>query len=181
MRNPSRSYGVTFFAPEGVAALGRSLRSGDASPQQASFRNPYRTEVALVRDEIGTYAMHALAANGFGDAAIGPSEQHNRKDTVELDRCARADRSRRFAQMLEATLRVVGELVRRMVDRSKRRRLAKATYRALSGLDANALRDLGFHHTEIQSVAAEIAGDAPPTRVRCKPRGLSSNAISTCR
>ena len=72
----------------------------------------------------------------------------------------------RLTQLVEATLEAVGNFLRRIVARSKRRQQAKATCRALRGLDAHALRDLGIDRSEILSVAAEIAGDADPTRVR---------------
>jgi uncharacterized protein YjiS (DUF1127 family) len=71
----------------------------------------------------------------------------------------------RLPEFFEATLRALGDWVRRIVARSKRRAQARATRRALSSLDAHALRDLGFDRSEITSVAAEIAGDADPTRV----------------
>jgi uncharacterized protein YjiS (DUF1127 family) len=71
----------------------------------------------------------------------------------------------RLPQLFAAALQVVGNWLRRIVARSRRRAQARATCRALSGLDAHALRDLGFDCSEITSVAAEIAGDADPTRV----------------
>jgi uncharacterized protein YjiS (DUF1127 family) len=44
-------------------------------------------------------------------------------------------------------------------------RRARATYAALRELDARALRDIGLDPSEIVSVCAEIAGDAPATRI----------------
>ena len=46
-----------------------------------------------------------------------------------------------------------------------RRRMAAAC-RELRSLDARTLRDLGLHDSELQSVVAEIQGDADPTRTR---------------
>ena len=49
----------------------------------------------------------------------------------------------------------------------RRRRVAARDLRAaLHDLDDRMLRDLGFHRDEIASVAAELGGDAMPTRVR---------------
>ena len=45
---------------------------------------------------------------------------------------------------------------------------AADTYHALSGLDARTLRDLGLDHSELASLAAELAGDAEPTRVHAR-------------
>ena len=55
--------------------------------------------------------------------------------------------------------------VARAWQRYRRRRDARAIYMALSDLDDRTLRDLGFHRSEIGSVAAEATGEAEPTRV----------------
>ncbi len=57
----------------------------------------------------------------------------------------------------------------------ERRAQARATVRALSALDSRTLHDLGFHRSEILSIAAEVRGDLVPTRLRAEQtlRGLS--------
>jgi uncharacterized protein YjiS (DUF1127 family) len=57
--------------------------------------------------------------------------------------------------------------------RHRRRAAARDLCAALHGLDDRTLRDLGFHRDEIASVAAEIGGDAPPTRVRTMRDGFA--------
>jgi uncharacterized protein YjiS (DUF1127 family) len=99
------------------------------------------------------------------DPSQSPARIRRRHPSApELPRSAY--RSSRLTQIVAATLQAVGDLVRRMVARSKRRQQARATYLALRGLDARTLRDLGFDRSEILSVAAEVAGDADSTRVR---------------
>ena len=61
---------------------------------------------------------------------------------------------------------VISSLARELVARHRRRVAARDLCAALRGLDDRTLRDLGFHREEIGSVAAEIGGDAAPTRVR---------------
>ena len=118
------------------------------------------------RDETQAQALRTFAGNGFGDAAIGRTEPHDLLDSVELYHLARAHRSYQLREIVKATLQAVGDLVRRTVARWKRQQQARATYLALRALDAHMLRDLGFHRSEILSVAAEVAGNAATTRVR---------------
>lgn len=63
-------------------------------------------------------------------------------------------------------VRAIGAAIRRMVAQAKRRRAARGAYLALRVLDAHALRDLGFHPSELASVAPELSGVAEATRVR---------------
>jgi len=57
-------------------------------------------------------------------------------------------------------------LLRDLRTRRRRRVAARDLRAALHDLDDRMLRDLGFHRDEIASVAAELGGDAMPTRVR---------------
>jgi len=66
------------------------------------------------------------------------------------------------ADRLLRTARVV---VRRFLARWRQHRRAAQMSAALHALDARTLRDLGFHRGEIDSVVAEITGDAECTRV----------------
>ena len=59
----------------------------------------------------------------------------------------------------------VASVTRRAITQWKHRQYARATYAALRGLDARVLRDLGFHRSELMSIAAEMAGAADATRI----------------
>ena len=115
--------------------------------------------------ETATYALRALAANGFGDAVVGRAEQRFFLSGDRFDQGAREHRASGLTQIVEAKLRNAGAVARRMVAGWKRRQEARAIYFALRELDARTLRDIGLDSSEIMSVAAELAGDADPTRV----------------
>ena len=119
-----------------------------------------------LRDEAHAQALRTFAGNGFGDADIGRTEPHVLLDSVELYHLARAHRSYQLREIVNATLQAVGDVVRQMVTRWNRQQRARATYLALRGLDSRMLRDLGFHRSELMSVAAEFAGVADCTRAR---------------
>jgi uncharacterized protein YjiS (DUF1127 family) len=119
-----------------------------------------------LRSESEASALRTFAGNGFGDAAIGRTEAHVLLDSVELYHLARAHRSYQLREIVNATLQAVGDFVRQMVTRWNRQQRARATYLALRGLDSRMLRDLGFHRSELMSVAAEVAGFTDSTRAR---------------
>ncbi len=117
------------------------------------------------RTESEATALRVFAGNGFGDAAIGITEQQVLLCSVELERLAKAHRSRVIRQILRKALRAVGGFARRVITQWKHRQYARATYAALRGLDARVLRDLGFHRSELMSIAAEMSGAAESTRI----------------
>lgn len=52
----------------------------------------------------------------------------------------------------------IANLLRTLRDALRRRKQARVTYEALRGLDDRTLRDLGFHRSELSSVAVEFTG-----------------------
>jgi hypothetical protein len=78
----------------------------------------------------------------------------------------RAHRPRRLTQVVQAALRAAGAALRRQLAEARRRRQARANYLALCELDVGTLRDLGFHRSELMSVATEVVGGAEFTRAR---------------
>ena len=86
----------------------------------------------------------------------------------------------RSADVLARALRLVRDALADITraaadawDRHERHREARAIRGALSELDDRTLCDLGFHRSEIGSIAAEATGEAEWTRIRAplRPRG----------
>ena len=127
------------------------------------------THSAPSRDETHAQALRTFVGNGFGDAAIGRTEPHVLLDSVELYHLAREHRSYQLREIVKAMLQAVVDSVRQTVTRWKCQQRARATYLALRRLDARTLRDLGFHRSELMSVAAEVVGHADLTRTRLIP------------
>jgi uncharacterized protein YjiS (DUF1127 family) len=75
---------------------------------------------------------------------------------------ARASAARVGANLIARRFRIAA---RRLLARWLRQRQAARMSAELRRLDARTLRDLGFDRSEIDSVVAEITGDAERTRV----------------
>lgn len=108
-----------------------------------------------------SWARHAQAANGFGDAIVfdahlGPMPGRAAEHDVT--------RPRRWTQAIASAFRALAAAARARATKRRQRRLARETFLVLNGLDGRALRDLGFDRSEIASVACEVAGLAEPTR-----------------
>jgi len=82
-----------------------------------------------------------------------------------LMQTARARRADVIGRLLHEGARRVRDAVVHAWLAYRRRRHTRAIYSALSDLDDRTLRDLGFHRSEIWSVAAETTGEAEQTRV----------------
>jgi uncharacterized protein YjiS (DUF1127 family) len=84
-----------------------------------------------------------------------------------------ADLLARAIRLLRDSLADVTQAAAQAWDRHERHREARAIRGALSELDDRTLCDLGFHRSEIGSIAAEATGEAERTRVRAplRPRG----------
>ena len=71
-----------------------------------------------------------------------------------------------FGLLLGRALARLGAWLRRRSHLSQQRRQARQIELALREVDAHTLRDLGIYPDEIRSVAAEMTGAAPITRIR---------------
>jgi uncharacterized protein YjiS (DUF1127 family) len=118
-----------------------------------------------VRDDFGlvidAWARRAAAANGFGDAA----DCGTPKRQPLCDDAWRPGRAHHAWALGHAICTAVRTFVR-IARRWRREREAAATRQALHALDPRTLHDLGFHPSELSSVAAEAHGLARRTRMR---------------
>jgi len=121
---------------------------------------------AISADEVERRAQHARAANGLGDVAPIDTPASAWPTSYEPHQGARAHRSFTLGEIIVVVLQATGAIARRAHARHRQRRQARAVYDALRGLDDHTLHDLGFDRSEITSVAAEVTGEAEPTRVR---------------
>lgn len=149
MNNRNKQYGRVTIGAADSAAIARH-----GSPTLAP------------RNEHDAPALRAFAANGFGDASIGRAEPYSLLNSIELQQQARAHRSRWQSQLLNKLVRAAADYMRGVRARWERRQQVRATFLALDALDASTLRDLGFHRSEIWSVATELSGDTGSSRGR---------------
>src|SRR4030095_12020410 len=110
------------------------------------------------RDPNKALALRALAANGFGDAAIERTGAYAQPPAVQLHAAARTQRARAIGEAVAGAARAAGSTLRQLIADYRRHRDERETHRALAGLDARALRDIGLDRSEIGSIARELAG-----------------------
>jgi uncharacterized protein YjiS (DUF1127 family) len=78
---------------------------------------------------------------------------------------ARASRARVLGELGARLVRTIVERGRQALADWRRYRDAQATYLTLRELDSHTLRDLGFHRSELRSVALDVArGDVASDR-----------------
>ncbi len=173
--NPQYQFGE--FRNTQGESFGRIARSSSIS--RPIVGSPPRSSAndadAMSRDDGAAVALRTLGANGFGEAALARSVDYQRPDAVQLEAAARAHRSRGVAKIIAAIWHDMHDRLRIALARMERRAQARATAATLSALDSRTLRDLGFHRSEIPSIAAEAAGLLESSRVRAVQtlRGLS--------
>lgn len=132
---------VRAVAVEGFGRIGRQSAAVAAEAQEFESANE------------AVYATHRPGR------PIGP-------DSFQLLAAARAARARRVGELAAAAGHFLAGHLRRLLANYRQSRQTHATYRALSRLDARALRDIGFDRSEIRSVAAEAGGLAAVTRIQ---------------
>lgn len=120
----------------------------------------------LSKGEVEPWGQQALAANGFGDAASTDTASSRPLTSSRPQQTARPHRSFALGELIVAAIQAAAASVRRAHARDRHRRETDAIYDVLRQLDDRTLRDLGFHRSELGSVAAELTRAAEGTRVR---------------
>ncbi|HTN47804.1 MAG TPA: DUF1127 domain-containing protein [Burkholderiaceae bacterium] len=141
-----------------VAAPGRVTGAATASANEDELR---------LRDPGAALAVRALAANGFGEAAIERSGIYAALAAKPLHSAARTARARAIGDLISGATHAASAAIRRFIAEARRQREEQATYRALAGLHARTLRDIGIDRSEIRSVARELA-HGQPTRMHAR-------------
>lgn len=136
--------------------------------RRSAVDDAIRADRTVSREAIEAWERHAQAANGFGELTPVDSPASGQPANHEAHVATRTLRSRVLGGIVVA-IRKVDVIVRRALARHRQRRQIRADYGALRELDDRTLRDLGFHRSEILSVATEVAGAVERTRVRALP------------
>ena len=103
-------------------------------------------------------ALRVLAANGFGDAAIERTGADTHFAAARLHAAARRQRARAIGAAIAGAARSIASPLHQLIADYRRHRDERETHRALTWLDARALRDIGLDRSEIGSIARELAG-----------------------
>ncbi len=174
-------------ATESFGRIARSSASATSALLVPARRSANESDIAS-RELSDAGARRAMAASGFGDAALDADhkgqtqarhdthdgavvvtpvgERPTRPSAMQLEAAARAERSRRVGDLAAAIWRAVAQRVRHQLKQAQKRREARATYLALCDLDARTLHDIGLHRSEILSVALELADAFESTRAQ---------------
>lgn len=112
---------------------------------------------------IDAWARHASAANGCGGAGVV-----ERPSSHALHEAARVHRPASLGGAIGSVTRRIAAYVSHARSRWQQRERAQEIRTLLRDLDDRTLRDLGFHRSEIESVAAEATGAAEATRMRTR-------------
>lgn len=173
--NPQHEVGSFRNTGESFGRIARSITI-PAQPAGSPARTSANDSDFHSRGELEAIALRANQANAFGQAALSPAA-YEHLDSVTLHRAARAHASHVMRQIIASAARRAVGYVRKVWAQIEQSRQTHATIRALSSLDSHTLRDLGFHRSEIPSIAAQIAAARKPHE--CAP--TRAYAVQTLR
>ena len=147
----------------GTPAGEMAVWSGVAAGNDACCDAPNRARLSTPLAWISVDDLDATAANVDEPFDPWPS-------TYALHQTARERRAEALASVIRGAAGAVRGAILRAWKRYRQHRETRRIHDALRGLDDRTLRDLGFHRSEILSVASEASGAAERTRVRLLPR-----------
>ena len=147
-------------------SFGRIARSAPRAPVGfAAFPTDSANDARYALRGTGDETLvRALAASGFGEAALLHIDRYRHLAAAELNAAARADRSQRLGVLVATAASAAARGLRQLNARFDRWRRRRATVLALQSLDDHNLRDIGLDRSEILSLAREI-DDPNATRV----------------
>jgi len=148
-----------------LIAIGRVKRTYSPAglPGTPGASNDEEFQPIRLADDLAGFARRSLAANGFGDAAVG-SELSVESDVLQGQFASGAAINASLQEIASTILAVTRTALHSLTAGWRRRRDAQETFRALRALDARTLRDLGIDASEVRSVAVELSGVSDPTR-----------------
>jgi hypothetical protein len=115
-----------------------------------------------------SYPIAATAADSSASNesvfSSAPTDTRVAPDATQLALLARTQRSASLAEIVSALVSALAATARDWRRSWLRAQNERATYRALSALDARTLRDLGLDVSEVRSIAGELSGASEPTR-----------------
>jgi uncharacterized protein YjiS (DUF1127 family) len=147
----------------GTPAGEMAVWSGVAAGNDARCDAPNRARRSTPLAWIAVDDLDGTAANADEPLDPWPS-------TYALHRAARERRAEAIASVIRRATSAARGAILRAWKRYRQHRETRRIHDALRGLDDRTLRDLGFHRSEILSVASEASGAAERTRVRLLPR-----------
>ncbi|HEX6794340.1 MAG TPA: DUF1127 domain-containing protein [Casimicrobiaceae bacterium] len=147
----------------GTPAGEMAVWSGVAAGNDARCDAPNRARRSTPLAWIAVDELDAAAANVDEPFDPWPS-------TYALHQAARERRAEAIASVIRRAAGAMRGALLRVWKRYRQQRETRRIHDALRGLDDRTLRDLGFHRSEILSVACEASGAAERTRIRVRPR-----------
>jgi uncharacterized protein YjiS (DUF1127 family) len=149
----------------------RSTRALPDTPVPIFRRGPARNDDICgdaedPRDHVVPPELRARVAAANGDSAVANIPASDWLSGHALYRAAGTRRAVALQAIVRNGVDRVHEFAAAALASYRRRREMKSIYHTLQRLDDRVLRDLGFHRSEIMSVAAEAVEEAERTRVR---------------